>query len=109
MSDQKRLEKQSFEENLLESIDEGLKILGESCRHPIYYYIEKSCQVKREEIPDRIEAFDKCLEGLLGAGAKAVEKLIAKNLYSGFGLNFEEHENWTLVEYVNNAKAVGGK
>jgi hypothetical protein len=44
------------------------------------------------------------LEDLLGKGAKVMEKLIAKNLYNHLGLNFTQHDGWTLVDYVNHAK-----
>jgi hypothetical protein len=33
-----------------------------------------------------------------------MEKLIAKSLYRLLELNFTEHDGWTLVDYVNNAK-----
>jgi hypothetical protein len=48
------------------------------------------------------------LQDLIGGGAKVMEKLIAKNLYRRLGLNFTEHENWTLVDYVNHAKELKG-
>ena len=68
------------------------------------YYLEKNRKVKREEIPDRIAAFHEALEGLLGAGAKVIERLIAKHLYGRLSLIFEEHEDWTLVDYVRYAQ-----
>jgi len=33
-----------------------------------------------------------------------MERLIAKNLYRGLGLDFMEHANWNIVDYVNHAK-----
>jgi hypothetical protein len=47
---------------------------------------------------------------MLGAGAKVIEKQIAKNLYSRLDLDFTEHSNWTIVEYFDHAKkAKGGR
>lgn len=93
-----------FREALLGAVDKGLLILGESSRHAIYYHVERSHQVRREEIPERLEAFNKALRGIFGEGAKIIEKIIARNLYSRLALRFEEHENWTIANYVDNAK-----
>lgn len=89
---------------LLEAVDQGLLVPGEIVRAAIYERIERSYQVKREEIPEKLETFHRALQDLLGAAAKVMEKLIAKNLYSRLGLNFTEHDSWTLVDYVNHAK-----
>jgi len=34
-----------------------------------------------------------------------MEKFIVRNLYRRLGLSFEKHDGWTLVDYVNHAKA----
>jgi hypothetical protein len=91
-------------ETLLHAIDDGLGVPGEIVRTAIYDRIERSYQLTREEIPEKLEAFRRALEDLLGKSAKLMEKLIAKNLYSRLGLDFVAHENWTLVDYVNHAK-----
>lgn len=93
-----------LEETLLQAVDEALLVPREIVRTAIYERIERSYQVKREEIPEKLETFHKALERLLGSGAKVMEKLIAKNLYTRLGLKFIEHANWTLVDYVNHAK-----
>ncbi len=98
-----------FKRTLREAVDEGLLVLGENARQVIYYHIERSRQVKPEQIPDRIEPFHEALRSMFGAGADVVEKLIIKNLYSTLALKFEEYEDWTLVDYVNNAMIhIGG-
>jgi hypothetical protein len=97
----------SLGEALLEAVDYGLVVPGEIVRAAIYDRIEKSYGLKREEIPEKLEAFHGALEDLLGKGAKVMERLIAKNLYSRLGLNFTEHANWSIVEYVNHARRVG--
>ena len=91
-------------EALLEAVDQGLAVPGEIVRIAIYERIERSYQVRREEIPEKLEIFHKALQDLLGAGAKVMEKIIAKNLYTSLGLKFIEHANWTLVDYVNHTK-----
>lgn len=92
---------------ILNAVDEGLTGLGENVRDTIYYHVETKFQVRREEIPERLEAFHQALEGLLGEGAKTVEKMIARSLFKRLGLNFEEHDDWTLINYVDYAKKAG--
>jgi len=94
-----------FREALLESVDYGLLVLGEIVRQAIYERIEKDHGIKRAEIPERLEAFHKALGSVLGVSAKTVERLIARNLYQRLDLNFTPHPEWTLIEYVDHAKA----
>jgi len=93
-----------LDSTIQEAVHEGLLVLGEIVRTAIYNNIETRHQLKREQIPRRLEAFHKALIGIFGAGAKIIEKLIAKRLYSRLGLSFIEHEDWTLVEYIEDAK-----
>lgn len=89
---------------LFQAIDQGLAVPGEIVRATIYEPVERSYQLKREDIPDKLESFHLALQDLLGAGAKVMEELIAKNLYRQPGLNFAEHANWSMVDYVNYAR-----
>jgi adenylate kinase family enzyme len=84
-----------FSETLLRAVDEGLLVPGEIVRAAIYERIEKSYQIKREEIPEKLSTFDEALRELLGAAAKVLEKVIARNLYRALGLNFTAHDAWT--------------
>jgi len=89
---------------VLDAVDEALLVLGESGRERVYYRLEVNHRIKREEIPDRPEDFYEALVDMFGEGAKIFGKIIAKNLYGRLGLTFNEHENWTLVDYVNDVK-----
>jgi len=89
---------------LVEAIDFGLLAPGEIVRETIYERIESRYRVRREEIPEKLETFHNALQELIGTGAKVIRQLIAKNLYNRLGLNFTEHDNWTLLDYVNHAK-----
>lgn len=97
-----------FSEALLQAVDESFGVPGELVRAAIYERLEKSYQLKREEIPDKLPTFQKALEDLLASAAKVMERLIAKSLHSRLGLNFEEHPNWTLLDYVDHAKKAAG-
>jgi len=102
-NDKKMVSQEESSRILLEAVDRALLALGETARHAIYHHIEKNGQIKREEIPNRIEDFQKALGSLLGAGTKVVEMLIAQNLYEEMGLNFTRCDNWTLTDHVKYA------
>jgi hypothetical protein len=94
----------AFRDVLLEAIDDGLLVPGEIVRAAIYDRVERSYQLRREEIPEKLELFHKALQDLLAASSEVLERLIAKNLYRRLDLNFNQHENWTLLDYVDEAK-----
>lgn len=98
------IESSGLKEALLHAIDDGLAVPGKIVRTAIYDRIERSYQLRREEIPDHLDTFHKAFQDLLGASAKVMEKIIAKNLYTSLGLKFTEHATWTLVDYVNHTK-----
>jgi len=81
-----------------------MSIFGGSGRQAILIYIEKKCGLKQNEYLKQPETFHEALRGLFGHGAETVEKHIAKALYRRLGLDYEEHEKWTIVEYVEEAR-----
>ena len=90
-------------EALLGAADQVLMVLGESATHTIYRHIERKYNVSREEILDRPEIFHEVLDSLFGAGAKVIERLIARSLCDRLSLDFKAFEDWTLVDYVRNS------
>ncbi len=98
-----------FREALIEAVDYGLMVLGEIVRQTIYGQIENHHALKRTEIPERLEAFHKAMESVLGVNAKTVEKLIAKNLYQRLNLHFTPRPEWTLIEYLDHARTASSK
>ena len=86
-----------------------MQVLGESVRNVIYHHVGQSASLRLEEIPEKLEEFHRALESIFGAGALVIEKLIASKLYTHLGLKFEEHENWTLTDYVKDAKKAKGR
>jgi hypothetical protein len=91
---------------LLEAVDHALLVLGETARQAIYGCVESSYQIRREEIPDKLEALHGALADLLGKGGNMVERVAAENLYRSLHLTFEPNEDWALVDYVNHAKRI---
>jgi hypothetical protein len=95
-----------FERFLLEAIDDGLSSLGESSKQNIYYHLEKSFNLRREDIPTRIIAFTQAIENIFGVGANFVEVLIMKKLYEKIGgiLVWNESDSFGFMEYLAKAK-----
>lgn len=97
-----------FEKVLLEAIDEALSTLGESAKQAIYFHLDRSFNIKKEEIPSRIMAFTQAIENIFGVGANFVEILIMKKLYGKVGeaFNWNESEGFGFTAYLAEAKRV---
>ncbi|MGD0645167.1 MAG: hypothetical protein ABSA75_09705 [Candidatus Bathyarchaeia archaeon] len=101
-----QLHMKTFEESLLEAIDEGLTSLGESAKTAIYFHLEKKYGVKKIEIPNRLEDFSDFLEQIFGSGARNLEILIMAKLHEKINCVYEWNgPNWlvpnlTFTKYV---------
>jgi hypothetical protein len=97
----------SFEEVLLEAIDEGFSWLGESEKQAIYSYLEKKYKISKQDIPYRIDDFTHALENTFGVGAKLIEIRIMKCLFNKIGKSFPDfdaQEGLEFIEYINAAR-----
>ena len=98
------LSEEVFEEILIDAVKEGMRFLGESARQAIFIYIEKEYALKQDEYPRRLKTFHEGLTGVFGIGAEIIEQHVAKTLYGRLGLDYKEHEKWTIIDYVEEAK-----
>lgn len=71
----------SFDDLLLEAIDEAFSSLGESVKVAIYFHLENTFGITKNDIPSRIADFSDALEKIFGAGARHLEILFMKNLH----------------------------
>jgi uncharacterized protein YjbK len=97
----------SFEELLLESIDEGLSSLGETCKQAIYFHLEKEFKLNKRDITFRIKDFAEAIENIFGVGAKVLEIRIMKNLFKNMGypfLYFPNQEYLEFTKYLESAR-----
>lgn len=94
----------NFDKALLSAIEEGLCPLGDSSREAIFFHLEKSFDIRKEDIPTRLKEFKEALEGIFGPGAQTIGRLITKHLQSELGLNSEPVESLDIVKYVDSAK-----
>ena len=93
-----------FNKVLLDAIEGGLSSLGNSQREAIFYHIETSFRLKKENIPLNLSEFQQALEGIFGPGSPYLEKVIVRCLYEGLRPCFEEPEHVDLVVCINDAK-----
>jgi hypothetical protein len=99
----KMRETKDFDKILLEAIDEGLKVLGESGKHMVFYYLERTYSIRKHDIPKNPEAFVNGLERIFGSGASVLEKMILKCIYSKLGLKDGKIEGQTLTDCIKEA------
>lgn len=95
-----------FERLLMEAIDEGLSSLGDSAKQAIYFYLENAFSIRKQDIPNEIQAFTNALEKIFGQGAKILEIEMMKHLYMKVGHDFAyfpENDDLLFTEYVKAA------
>jgi hypothetical protein len=59
-----------------------------------------------EDIPDQLPTVSAVLRKYFGPGAGTIERAIAQNLYSKYGLEFQGSDGHQLNEYVEHARVM---
>lgn len=93
----------TFEQVLLEAIDEGLACLGEEAKQAVYLHLKTNYALDRQDIPYRIEDFAEAIEETFQAGAGLLEIKIMKNLFAKVGngyVSLESPESLEFTSYV---------
>jgi len=87
---------------IMEAIDEVLSSLGQSCKEAIYFQLENAFNIKRQEIPPRIQDFASAIEQILGMGARLIEIKLIEVLYAKTRdfLYIPDKEELVFPEYV---------
>jgi hypothetical protein len=78
-----------FEKLLIDAVHESLSSLGESPKQAIFFHLENTFKIKKQEIPNKIDSFDKALRKLFGPGADFLETLIVKKICEKTGSIFK--------------------
>jgi len=100
------MKKLDFDKTLLEAVDHALLAFGESPRKAIYYHLNKSFRLNREDIAEDASELSNALNTIFGPGAEVIEKLILKNLYNKLNLNLEEKTCHEFVDYISLAREI---
>jgi hypothetical protein len=93
----------TFEETLIEAIDETFQSLGENVKLSMYRYLENNYGIRKLQIPTMIEGFTGALESIFGCAAKLVELKIIEKLQSKVrGFTYKPRNKEILfTEYLN--------
>ena len=96
----------SFEDILMEAIDEGLSSFGKTCQQAIYFHLEKEFKLNKREIPCRIKHFTDAIETIFGYGAKILEIRLMENLFKKIGYIHPRFQTQKKLEFVYYVEAV---
>ncbi|MGD0160557.1 MAG: hypothetical protein ABSB89_09715 [Candidatus Bathyarchaeia archaeon] len=104
----------AFQELVLEAVDSTLASLGSSARQSVYYHLKKKFDISRDQIPGRIEDFDRGLEQIFGVGTRFLEVLMMKKLYEEMGskgkiLRLDQRKEFKFVDYIKAAQSTYSK
>jgi len=70
-----------FRKLLLEAVDESLSTLGETSKQAIYFHLQESFNIMKQDIPDKIDEFAFAIEKIFGEGAKLLEIQMMRSLH----------------------------
>lgn len=79
---------------VLEAIDDGLSVFGESVKKVIYHSIEQKYGLKAKKIPQNLDLFHHGLREIFSEGSVVVESVIMKKAYERSGLELSESESF---------------
>jgi hypothetical protein len=93
---------------VIKTIDECLSSFNKIDKTAIYSVLEKDYEIKKEEIPYKIESFADALEQILGIGAKLVEIGIIERLHKKFPnfMFFSKNGDICFTEYVTSLREI---
>ena len=90
-----------FDEYLFEAIDEALTSLGAPVKNAVYFQLENSFNMPKNEIPKQIEEFVDIMHKIFGLGASRLEIKFMENLHSKIKVNIELTEyEWPLSKWI---------
>jgi hypothetical protein len=92
-----------FEKALLEAVDESFARLGDAARRTIYHHLENGFNIRRQDIPHKIEGFADAIEKIFGVAAALLEIQIMKKLFEKVGVSLKclpEQADLVFTEYV---------
>jgi hypothetical protein len=92
----------TFDNIILETVDEIFSSFGRSCKQAVYFHLEHTFKIKKQEIPFRIEDFANAIEQLSGVSAKFIELKIIERLHQKTpNFVYSPHvEDLVFTEYV---------
>src|SRR3989304_1118859 len=96
----------SLETTIMTAVDYSLSSFGDSFKQVIYFQLENTFHIKKQEIPQRIDEFAAAIEEMFGIGATLIEMKILKALHEqvpGF-VHFPRGDDLIFTDYVKNLR-----
>jgi hypothetical protein len=80
--------------------------LSDSVKQLVYFHLERSFHIRRDDILGRLEAFTQAIEGIFGVGADWIEILIMRKIHEKVGgvYKWNTTERFGFTEYVAEAR-----
>ena len=96
----------NFNGILKNAIDETIiSILGQTVHEVLFRLLEEKYSVASDELPYRLDTMVEVLRKTFGVtGSKTIGRAIAKNFFGKLGILFVANDEYTLKEYVEEAK-----
>ncbi|MEJ5327357.1 MAG: hypothetical protein WHU54_03800 [Candidatus Bathyarchaeia archaeon] len=97
----------NYENTLIEAIDAAFAQLGPNITKTIYFRMEKTFKIKKQELPHKIQEFTEAIEQIFGAGAELIEIRIIEELHKRIPIfmHFPKKRNLDFIEYVTDLQA----
>jgi hypothetical protein len=70
-----------FEKTIIQAVDESFSLLGKHGKQAIYNHLENAFNIKKQDIPSKIEDFTHAIEQTFGGAARLIEMKIIQSLH----------------------------
>ncbi len=98
---QTKITEDNYERTVINAIDESLSSIIHFNKQILYKYIEKKYNIKKNEIPSKIEEFSDSIEKIFGEAAKLIEIKIIQQLQNKTQFRYRlKSKDLVFVEYV---------
>jgi len=77
-----KIDENKFEAIMMEAIDESLNSFENLDKQEVYLHLENSFNIRKQELPHKIEKFAEAMEQMFGIGAKLIEIRIIETLHT---------------------------
>jgi hypothetical protein len=94
-----------FDSLLINAIDETMAdLFGPVVVQSLHEHLLKFHEIRREQVPYRLDTLISALERTFGTSSKIICKAIARKFYAKLGLAFYDNPGRTLLESVEQAR-----
>ncbi len=90
-----------FNRALMDAVDFTFLSLGRSCRQALYFHLRTTFCIRKNQIPQQIEKFDKALKFIFKDGAFFLNRLILEKLCEDLGMKFRDEHVSNFVDSVS--------